>query len=104
MKDLDQKEWQKLTSEDNNSVILDVRTQEEVEQGYIPNAKNIDIYDASHFMEEINKLDKEKNYYIYCKSGGRSAQACAVLDQMGFKNTFNLLGGFSEWKGERAED
>ena len=44
MADLSQEEWTKQLAEDNNAVILDVRTQAEVDEGYIPNAKNIDIY------------------------------------------------------------
>jgi rhodanese-related sulfurtransferase len=39
---------------------------------------------------------------VYCKAGGRSAQACAVMNQLGFENTFNLEGGFMQWKGEVA--
>lgn len=103
MKELSQEEWRKQLAEDQNAEILDVRTQEEVEEGYIPNAKNIDIYKGQEFLDEVEQLDKSKNYYVYCRSGKRSAQACSVMDQKGFKNTFNLIGGFSEWEGERAE-
>ena len=50
------------------------------------------------------ELDKSKNYYVYCRSGGRSAQACAVMTQMcGFENAYNLLGGFMNWEGEVAQ-
>jgi rhodanese-related sulfurtransferase len=47
-------------------------------------------------------MDKTKNYYVYCKAGGRSAQACIIMNQMGFENTFNLEGGFMNWNGEIA--
>ena len=100
MADLSQKDWTKQLQEDNNSVILDVRTLEEVEIGVIPNSIHNDIYKGQGFVDEINQLDKTKNYYVYCKSGGRSAQACAVMNQLGFDNAFNLTGGFSEWQGE----
>ncbi|WP_299111635.1 rhodanese-like domain-containing protein [uncultured Winogradskyella sp.] len=100
MADLSQKDWTKQLEQDNNSVVLDVRTQEEVELGIIPNALHIDIYKGQGFIDEINKLDKTKNYYVYCKAGGRSAQACAVMNQLGFANAYNLVGGFSEWEGE----
>lgn len=103
MKELNQEEWREQLSKDDEAVILDVRTEEEVEEGYIPNAKNIDIYKGQEFIDEIEKLEKDKNYYIYCRSGKRSAQACTILDQKGFKNTYNLVGGFSEWKGEKTE-
>lgn len=103
MADLSQKDWTKQLHEDNNSVILDVRTSEEVELGVIPNSIHIDIYKGQGFVDEVNQLDKSKNYYVYCKSGGRSAQACAVMNQLGFDNAFNLIGGFSEWQGEIAQ-
>lgn len=102
MADLSQNDWTKKLHEDNNSVVLDVRTQEEIELGMIPNALHIDIYKGQGFIEDVEKLDKTKNYYVYCKAGGRSAQACAVMNQLGFVNTYNLVGGFSEWQGEVA--
>ena len=103
MKELSQDEWKEQVEKDDKAVILDVRTEQEVEEGYIPNAKNIDIYKGQGFVDEVEKLDKSKNYYIYCRSGQRSAQACTLLDQMGFNNTYNLLGGFMEWEGETEE-
>ena len=100
MTDLTQHEWTSKLNATDNAVILDVRTQEEADQGIIPNAKIIDIYKGQGFLDDIEKLDKEKTYFIYCKSGGRSAQACSVMNQLGFENTYNLLGGFTEWEGE----
>ncbi|MDX1278273.1 rhodanese-like domain-containing protein [Oceanihabitans sediminis] len=102
MADLSQNQWQEELLKDDNAVILDVRTAEEVEEGYIPNAVHADIYQPQEFMSKIEALDKTKTFYVYCRSGGRSAQACAIMNQMGFENTKNLLGGFSEWTGEVA--
>ncbi len=103
MKEINQEEWREKIAEDNDAVILDVRTEQEVEEGYIPGAKVIDIYKGQEFIDEIDKLDKSKNYYVYCRSGNRSGQACTIMDQKGFKNTYNLLGGFSQWEGEKTE-
>lgn len=103
MKEINQEEWREKIAEDDNAVILDVRTEEEIEEGYIPGAKKIDIYKGQEFIDEIDKLDKDKNYYVYCRSGNRSGQACAIMDQKGFKNTYNLQGGFSKWEGEKTE-
>ncbi|TCK66867.1 rhodanese-related sulfurtransferase [Winogradskyella wandonensis] len=101
MADLQQEDWTKQLSADNNSVVLDVRTKEEIDElGIIPNAIHIDIYKGQGFIYEVEQLDKSKNYYVYCKAGGRSAQACAIMNQLGFKNTYNLLGGFTEWQGD----
>ena len=103
MKELNQEEWREQIEKDENAVILDVRTEQEVEEGHIPNAKVIDIYKGQEFLNELDRLDKDKNYYVYCRSGSRSAQACTIMDQKGFKNTNNLVGGFSEWEGEKVE-
>ncbi|GGG52210.1 rhodanese [Croceivirga lutea] len=103
MADLSQQEWAEQLSNDNNAFILDVRTEQEIEEGYIPNATNIDIYKGQGFLDELEKLDKSKNYYLYCRSGNRSGQACAIMNSMGFENAYNLEGGFMNWDGEVAE-
>jgi rhodanese-related sulfurtransferase len=53
-------------------------------------------------MEAAKQMDTSKNYYVYCRSGARSAQACAILNTLGFKKTYNLMGGFMEWRGEKT--
>ncbi|ASO03526.1 rhodanese-related sulfurtransferase [Arenibacter algicola] len=103
MADLSQEEWSEQFENDENAFLLDVRTPEEVEEGYIPNATNIDIYLGQEFVAELEKLDKTKNYYVYCRSGQRSGQACAIMNKLGFENAYNLVGGFMNWEGEIAE-
>lgn len=98
--DLTQKEWSEQLAQDENAVIVDVRTPEEWSEGIIPNALQIDIYQGQGFIYKVDELDKSKNYYVYCKAGGRSAQACNILNQLGFENTYNLMGGFMQWSGE----
>lgn len=100
--DLSQEEWSEQLQQDGNAMVLDVRTPEELEEGFIPNATNIDFYLGQGFLSEIGKLDKAKNYYVYCRSGNRSGQACAIMNSLGFKNTYNLAGGFMNWEGEIA--
>jgi rhodanese-related sulfurtransferase len=97
---LNQNDWVSQLEADENAVILDVRTEDEWNDGYIPDAINIDIYKGQGFIYEVGQLDKSKNYYVYCKAGARSDQACQVMNQLGFENTFNLLGGFMNWRGE----
>ena len=99
---LSQQDWISQLEADTNAVILDVRTEDECNEGIIPNAIMIDIYKGQGFIYQVEELEKNKNYYVYCKAGGRSAQACAVMNQLGFENTFNLEGGFMQWKGEVA--
>lgn len=98
--DLSQKDWTLKLFETQESIILDVRTAEECADGIIPNAIQIDIYKGQEFIDEISLLNKEKTFFVYCRSGGRSAQACSIMNNLGFEKTFNLIGGFSNWNGD----
>ncbi len=80
-----------------NMVVLDVRTPAEIAKGKIEGAIEIDIR-SNDFQEKIQKLDKEKTYLVYCRSGRRSVKACGVLEKNGFTNLYNLKGGFNVWK------
>lgn len=103
MKNLDNKSWEKAQKEDKNSLILDVRTPEEYDEKHIPQSKLINVQDAQKFVEDIETLDKSKAFYVYCKSGGRSAMACSIMEQMGFSDVSNLEGGITDWHGEVVE-
>ena len=97
---LDQSTWISKFQSDENAVILDVRTPEEFETSRIPNSKNIDFYNPQNFMKEIEKLDRDSSYYVYCRTGVRSANSCQLMNELGFDKVYNLLGGIVEWKGE----
>tara|TARA_Y100000385_G_scaffold278633_1_gene327183 strand:- start:1575 stop:1886 length:312 start_codon:yes stop_codon:yes gene_type:complete len=99
MNNLSQQEWAVALSQQKRAKILDVRSSVEIEEGKIPEAINLDILNPQEFMNGIEKLDKSFHYFVYCRAGSRSAQACAVMQQLGFEHTFNLEGGFSEWNG-----
>ena len=103
MINLSETEWVKLYDESEESVIMDVRTDDEFSTGYIEGAVNIDFYMGSKFISEIDKLDKSKSYFIYCKSGARSGQTCELMKQKGFKKVYNLEGGILGWTGELEE-
>jgi thioredoxin 1 len=87
-------------SEKLNSIkeklILDVRTPGEVATGAISGAVAID-YNDSQFETEIDKLDKSKSIFLYCKSGGRSGAALEILKEKGFNSVYNLQGGMMAW-------
>lgn len=100
---LTQKDWVTQYEADENAVILDVRTESECNEGIIGNAINIDIHSGQDFVNAIEALDKNKNYYVYCRSGMRSAKACEIMNQLGFENAYNLVGGIIEWDGEVVE-
>ena len=96
---LEQKEWWSQFLNDEHGIIIDVRTEDEFESGKIPGALNVDIYKGQGFIYRVEELDKSKNFYVYCAAGVRSANACGVMQQLGFENVFNLVGSFSNWEG-----
>ncbi|PRP67167.1 rhodanese-like domain-containing protein [Nonlabens agnitus] len=100
MKNLSNQEWKELTEKDDNKVILDVRTDEEVAEGIIPGAQQLDLYQPQEFMNGIQEMDASKNYYVYCRAGSRSVQACQIMKQAGLDNLYNLTGGYSNWDGD----
>ena len=100
MSNLTQQQWNELLISDEDAVILDVRTPEEFNSGKISKSINIDIYKGQGFIYLIDELDKSKNFYVYCRSGARSGQACAVMNKIGIPNAYNLLGGIIEWGGK----
>jgi rhodanese-related sulfurtransferase len=98
--DLEQEIWENKLDSDSNSVTLDVRTPDEFNTSRIPNSINIDFYNPQLFMEEVQKLDKDATYFVYCRTGVRSANSCLLMKELGFSKTFNLIGGIVDWKGE----
>jgi rhodanese-related sulfurtransferase len=82
--------------DDQDFVILDVRTPEEFSEGHIENAVNLDFY-ADAFPDELESLDKEKTYLIYCRTGGRSGNALKMMKEKGFKDVYNMEGGITDW-------
>lgn len=79
--------------------LLDVRTPAETAEGMIEGAQEID-FRADDFQEKLTELDKDGTYLVYCRSGGRSASACSMMQEMGFKNVYNLVGGYQRWSVE----
>lgn len=81
----------------NNAFLLDVRTPGEFAEGYIDNAINID-YRNENFKKNLNNLDKNKTYFVYCLSGGRSSSAADYMRGNGFKEVYELKGGILAWQ------
>ncbi|MCB0638920.1 MAG: rhodanese-like domain-containing protein [Lewinella sp.] len=81
---------------DNNVVILDVRTPQETAQGMIEGAIEINVT-APDFAQRVAELDKDKTYLVYCRSGRRSVTACNIMAEQGFSDLYNLLGGYLAW-------
>jgi rhodanese-related sulfurtransferase len=76
--------------------ILDVRTLDEINEGYIDGAQFIDFY-REDFKIEIESLSKEFAYAVYCRSGKRSGLAIQMMKELGFTELFNLEGGILDW-------
>ena len=100
MKNLNNTDWKLGYENSDVAAIIDVRTPDEYAEGYIPNSKLINIQNPAGFTAEVEKLDKDKSYYIYCRSGRRSEMACQVMENMGFKDVNNLATGIIEWDGD----
>lgn len=81
-------------------IIIDVRTPEEYAGGHIEKAINLD-YKSETFGDELDKLDRNKTYLIYCRSGRRSAGALDMMEEIGFREAYNMVGGILQWEAER---
>lgn len=88
-----------IIGNDKDGVILDLRTTDEMNKGFIKGATQLDFL-AKDAEKQIDKLDKNKTYYIYCASGGRSADAAEYMATHGFKRIYNLEKGFSAWENK----
>ena len=88
-------EFKKLVDA-GKGTILDVRTPEETSEGRIAGAVIID-FQTPDFSNQISKLDKSKEVYVYCEGGGRSSDAAQMLRKKGYK-VYNLEDGFADWK------
>lgn len=90
-------QFEEKIKEDKSIVILDVRTPGEFSEGYIAGAINKD-YMNENFLNEIESLDKQKTYVVYCQGGGRQKNAADQLKSLGFENIYLLEGGFNAWQ------
>ncbi|GIP64450.1 rhodanese-like domain-containing protein [Virgibacillus pantothenticus] len=86
----------KLAKNDGIIELIDVREDDEVAQGKIPEITHIPL---QQIPAKTEQLDKTKQYIMVCRSGRRSEKAAAYLQEQGF-NVTNMVGGMLEWKGE----
>ena len=97
LKSVSTKEFKELIdSRSAESVILDVRTSEEFQEGHIKDAISIDFYSPT-FAGDLSKFDKDKTYYIYCRSGSRSGKTLEIMNDLGFTSVYNLEKGINDW-------
>ena len=94
-----EREFRQAIEEDKSIVLIDVRTSGEHRMGHIPNSLHIDMF-SPDLSQKIAALDKDKNYFLYCRSGARSANVWSMMAQKGFPKVTNLFGGLFDWRGE----
>lgn len=97
VKVLTAEEFAAAVKEDKKAVVLDVRRPDEFAAGHIEGAVLLNFLDTVSFNAGVEKLDKSKTYYIYCRSGRRSNNAAVLMQKKGF-TVFDLGGGFLSWQ------
>lgn len=80
-----------------NYIVLDVRTPQEFSGGHIEGAKNVD-YLADDFRKQLETMDKNKKYLVYCGAGFRGLRAIKLMRKLNFMEVYNISGGFKKWR------
>lgn len=83
-------------------LLIDIRTVSEYESGHLVESVNYDFYDGT-FEKELKKLDQDEPVMLYCRSGGRSANAVEIMKEEGFQVVMELKGGISAWSKKGLE-
>ncbi|MBP7738821.1 MAG: rhodanese-like domain-containing protein [Spirochaetes bacterium] len=79
-----------------NFVILDIRTPGEYREGHIANSVLLD-YHSPDFREGLKALDRNRTYFVYCRSGNRTGRAVDIMKDLGFTRIYELRGGIRSW-------
>lgn len=95
---LPQKEYQEKMAAIGDLQLLDVRTPNEYNAGHIEGAELINFFDKDFVQQVEARFDKEEPLMLYCRSGNRSAKATAKLKAAGFKEIYDLKGGYKTWE------
>ncbi|NNF36390.1 MAG: rhodanese-like domain-containing protein [Saprospiraceae bacterium] len=95
LNNISNEEFIKAIKVDPDAIILDVRTPDEFEGDHLENAINFN-YLSRTLSEDIESLNPERTYYVYCKTGRRSLRVCTLLKNSGFKKVYNLDQGLDE--------
>ena len=84
---------------DSDFAVLDIRTPGEFQAGHLKNAILIDFYSQT-FADQLSRLDKEKKFLIYCRSGNRSARSLEIFKKLKFQKIYHMANGISTWNSE----
>ena len=102
VQDIEPQEALALTLENKDNpdfVIIDGRTLKEFSISHIENAISLD-YSSATLQDELDKLDKDKTYLIYCAVSTCNEGAINVMEELGFKEVYNMSGGINQWEEE----
>ncbi|TVR21716.1 MAG: rhodanese-like domain-containing protein [Nitriliruptor sp.] len=80
-----------LMADRDDLTVIDVRTPAEFAEGHLADAELLDIYEAA-FRDEIDGLDRDGSYVLYCRTGSRSGQAAAFMQDLGFTEVYDAGG------------
>lgn len=89
-------QFEKKLAETPNAQLIDVRTADEFSEGHLKNAVNMNV-NREDYKQQFGTLDKNRPVFVYCLSGGRSSNAAKIMQQMGFKEIYNMDGGILKW-------
>lgn len=96
-------EFSEKLKQEKNAQLIDVRTPEEFNEGFIAEALNIN-WNNNSFGNDIQTLDKSKPVFVYCFSGARSASAASYMRKNGFKEVYELNGGILKWRAAKLPE
>ena len=99
LQNIDIAEARQMIKQDKSTIIIDVRTPEEIAEGKISNALEIDYF-GDKFDARLSELARDKVYLVYCRSGNRSSKTANKMKDLGFEHVYNMKGGFNAWKTE----
>lgn len=83
--------------ENQQPILIDVRTAAEFNDAYLNGALNIDYY-ADDFITQLSQLDQTRPYAIYCRSGSRTSDVLRIMRELGFVYVYDLAGGILAWE------
>lgn len=74
-----------------NGIVIDCRTAGEVAEGCWPNMVHCD-WNSGEFANQVESMDRDRSYFLYCRSGVRSNAATGLMKEMGFSKVYNVGG------------
>jgi len=85
-----------IADQPDGLVVLDIRTPEEFNEARLADAIMVDYY-AADFADQLDQLDKNVPYVLYCRTGNRSSDAVKTMKELGFTEVYEIDGGIVNW-------